>query len=302
MNVYEIITNKFVEAIEAGNNPFWVKPWVGGIAPRNFATGRAYRGINIFWLSLVDQDRVQLYATFNQIKNLGGAVAKGSKARQVTFWKIRYKNADGEYISDKRVKAMTAAERAELDKTFSLRYYNVFNIEDTTGIDVKKYTDKYGATAEVAGADIDTVAEAYMRGTGARFKTGTEAYYSPVLDTVTLPRRDAFKGTAEFYGTAFHEATHWTGHSSRLDRDLSAGVMDKGSYAKEELVAEMGAAFLRARFGFDTPEVTAQSAAYLQGWLTPLKSDTKLIVHAAARSQAAVEYMDELNGIEVKPD
>lgn len=289
MNVYEIITDKFVKAIESGENPFYVKPWTMGIVPRNFASGRRYHGINVLLLAVEDGEKglPMLYCTFRQAKKIGGKIRKGSKSRIVAYWNIFFVDADGEIVEG-------ATEADGYNKRFSLRYYRVFNITDVENIDREKYIKKYADPAnEFEGADRNADADRFIEATGAKISYGgMRAYYSPMGDRIQLPNREDFRSTGHFYSVAFHELTHWTGHEDRLNREL-AGKMARVSYSKEELTAEIGASFLCSDFGFDSKDLWDNSVAYLKGWLKPLKDDPKMIVWASSKAEKAVNYLHE---------
>lgn len=272
MNVYEIVTERIIKQLEAGTVP-WVKPWVGGNRAMNLISKKAYRGINVF---LLDSAKYcsPYWATFNQIRNLGGNVKRGEKASIVVFFKMLDKEKEG------TPKARPVP---------FLRYYSVFNTDQAEGIKIPA-----GAVVSNPFTPIETC-ENIVTGMPDRptIKSDEQrAFYAPILDYVNMPKRDTFRSPEEYYSTLFHELTHSTGHESRLNREGVRDCVPFGStnYSKEELVAEMGAAFLCAVAGIENKTVD-NSAAYLQTWIQRLKGDSKLIVQAATQAQKASDFI-----------
>lgn len=288
-DLYQEITDRIIEELEKGIIP-WQKPWTGvRTGAISHTTGRPYSLLNQFLLHVPGE-----YITFNQCKKEGGKVKKGAKAKMIVFWKVMVKpvlDKDGnqEYNEDgsKKVRGIPV-----------LRYYNVFHITDCEGIDPKWSSEEEETPA--SPAQIDAAAQQtlmdYIKREGIRFEEerSNEAYYSPTFDKIHLPLMEQFDATAEYYSTAFHEATHSTGHKSRLDRfDEGAKIAAFGSvdYSKEELVAEIGAACICNELGLETSSSFKNSAAYIQSWLRALKDDKKMIVGAAARADKAVRLI-----------
>lgn len=272
-DVYQIVTNRIIEALEGGIIP-WRKPWsaVYGL-PRNYATGRAYSGINLFLLHF--SGALPFFMTFKQALAMGGNVRKGAKGHQVVYYNIA-----------KRENKETGKE----EKMPFLKYYTVFSVEDIEGIEFNLPEAKtYDFTpSEVAEGIVEAWAEK-----PAIQHLHQRAYYSPMLDFVNMPKPETFTTSEGYYQTLFHELTHSTGHKSRLDRaDLTAGE-GKGStsYAREELTAEMGASFLSAAAGIATQQTEENAVAYIQNWLERLKNDKTLVVKAASKAQRAAEMI-----------
>lgn len=288
-SVYELIADRIISELEAGIIP-WKKPWSGkrkgGAISHN--TGRPYSLLNQMLLGKPGE-----YITFNQCKEEGGKVRKGAKARFVTFWKVQpveQKDANGETVKD-------ADGNAIVHGLPVLRYYQVFHIDDCEGI-APKWGTADGLPECPAAIDerAETVFVDYIKREGIRFEQSLsdEAYYAPYADKLHLPMREQFDATAEYYSTAFHEATHSTGAASRLNRfERGVGVAAFGSesYSKEELVAEIGAASICHEIGIETPNSFRNSAAYIQSWLRKLKNDKRLIVSAAAQAEKAVNLI-----------
>ncbi len=286
-DIYAEITDKIIAELESGLIP-WEKPWAGiNTGAISHATGRPYSLINQFLLRQPGE-----YITFNQCKQEGGNVKKGAKAKMVVFWKVIPKekaDADGNAVKDSD--GNTVVEGLPV-----LRYFNVFHISDCDGIAPKFPTPEAVQTA-TANERAEAVFADYIARERVRFSSRKqdEAYYSPVSDTIVLPLREQFQRTAEYYSTMFHEATHSTGHPTRLNRlDLHGGAENHfggEEYSKEELVAEIGAATILHEIGIDTAGSFRNSAAYIQSWLRALKNDKRLIVSAAARAEKAARLI-----------
>jgi antirestriction protein ArdC len=275
-SVYELVTNKIIEQLENGTAP-WRKPWKCQM-PVNLVSGKAYRGINPFLLASAGYGS-RYWLTFNQANKLGGFIRKGEKSSIVTFWNIGeekiIRNAD------------TGAERKS--KPILLRYYAVFNVEQTEGI-----ADKLGLGN--AGPRVPSIegCEAIVSGmpNAPAMVQDARAWYRPSTDTVGMPSRSLFHSSEEYYSTLFHELTHSTGHSSRVGREgiEELNTFGSESYSKEELIAEMGAAMLCGVTGI-APATLQNSAAYLKHWIQVLKGDSKLLVSAASQAQKAADFI-----------
>lgn len=286
-DIYEEITEKIITELESGLIP-WEKPWAGiNTGAISHATGRPYSLINQFLLRQPGE-----YITFNQCKKEGGNIKKGAKSKMVVFWKVIPKektDASGNAVKD-------SDGNAVVEGLPVLRYFNVFHISDCEGIAPKFPTPEAVQTA-TANERAEAVFADYIAREHVRFSSRKqdEAYYAPVWDTIVLPLREQFQHTAEYYSTMFHEATHSTGHPTRLNRlDLNVGEENHfggEEYSKEELVAEIGAATILHEIGIDTAGSFRNSAAYIQRWLRALKNDKRLIVSAAARAEKAVRLI-----------
>ena len=274
-DLYEVITQKIIERLEAGVIP-WQKPWrnSGGM-PRNLVTNRPYNGIN-FWLLISLKYQSPFYLTFEQVKSLNGNVRKGEKSTMVVFWKILESEETPGVIK----------------KTPFLRYYNVFNLTQTDGIDPAKIP-----AADSYDHDFNPVeaADQLINNWTDKPKIdwdGDSAYYWPAVDTVCIPDQRTFFKDEQFYSTLYHELIHSTGHSSRLARHEKIKNHNFGSqdYSQEELVAEMGAAYLCGITDMEQ-ETIENSAAYIKSWIRTFKDDPKVLVMAAAQAQKAVDYI-----------
>lgn len=284
-DLHQEITNKIVEALEAGIVP-WQKPWDVRGPPRNLKTGRAYRGANIFLLGLTAKARgftTPYWLTFNQARELGGTVRRGERGTLVIFWRILERPA-----VDATGKPVLDDQGAQLvDARPVLRHYTVFNAAQC---DLPEGTVP-DAPLRVFTPDADAEA-AWNAYDGPELRHGGDmAYYAQSLDRIQMPPREAFHSTEAYYGTLFHEGIHSTGHKDRLNRATltQAGKFGDENYSQEELVAELGSAMLLANVGLEPR--TTHSASYIAGWLKALRNDRRLIVVAAAQAQRAVDFI-----------
>ncbi len=281
MNVYEIVNDRVIKMLEAGTVP-WHKPWAEVGAPRNLVSKKPYRGINVFLLSATKYVQ-PWWLSYKQATDLGGYVRKGEESSIVVFWKV-----DAIEDPDKQEGEISSADKSRM----VLRYYRVFNVEQC---DLpEKVLAKLPAIETREHEPIDeaqVIYDSYPE-RPAITREGGKAYYSPASDTVNLPAHALFESAEEFYSTAFHEFTHSTGHPKRLARDSFKEPSHFGSAicSREELVAEMGSAYLCAEAGISTAVIENQ-AAYIQGWLLKLRSDSRLVVIAAAQAQKAADHI-----------
>lgn len=270
--VYENVTRSIIAELEQGAAP-WMKPWKGGgrlgIMPANAITGHHYRGINvpILWHA-ADTHGFPSHAwlTFKQALDKGAHVRKGEKGTQIVFTKqLTVKQDDAE--DEERQISM-------------LRAFTVFNVVQVEGLGVP---DTAPAQPLPAGA-----VDAFAVATGADIRHGGDkACFVPSLDFIVLPDPDSFESVEHYRATKLHELVHWSGHGTRLNRDLKNRFGTK-AYAAEELVAELGAAFLCAHLGV---EGQLRHAGYIDSWLSLLKEDDRAIFTAASKASAAADYL-----------
>jgi antirestriction protein ArdC len=288
-DIYQAVTDRILEALDKGTVP-WRHPIIksGGGWPKNFDSGRAYRGVNVFLLAMTAWAKgygSSYWLTYKQAEANGGNIKKGEKASMVVFWK-QWETEDKETGTKKRLPV--------------LRYFNVFNVEQCDGL---KQPDAPPAP-EVPFVPIDEctrIISEYANSPTIEHG-GNSAYYQPAQDRVQLPTPDRFLSREFYYATAFHELAHSTGHKSRLDRGFDTNPAPFGSpdYSKEELVAEMGSAFLCASAGISPPTID-QAAAYIDGWWKKLKDDKKLVIAAAGAGQRAADWILGTRGHQVEP-
>ncbi len=273
-DVYEMVTKLMIERLEAGVIP-WKMPWkTAGGMPQNLVSKKRYRGFNFFFLLSFNFEQ-PYFLSFKQAQDIGGHVKKGAKAIPVVFWKMR------EHIN----------QQGESEKIPMLRYYKVFHISDVEGIDVSKLPQLQSHDHDFTPVQVcENLIEAWKD--KPVIQTGKNlACYSPFEDIVQVPDPRTFFEDTEFYSVLFHELVHSTGHSKRLKRDLS-GFFGNNSYSQEELIAEMGAAYLCGICGIQTTTID-NSAAYIKGWLSKLKSDNKFLIMACSKAQHAVDYITQ---------
>ncbi len=277
---YAEVSQRIVSELEQGAAP-WVKPWSatpGQNVPQNAVTNRPYSGCNVvlLWLARSRGWATPRFLTFKQAIEAGGNVRKGEHGTKVFFVKqLQIKDSTSE-DSGTRLVPM-------------LREYTVFNVDQCDNLPDRI---RAGKPMRVRNPDTrDKLADDFLRATGANIREGHgEAYYVPGHDYISMPAFEAFKGADYFYNVAFHELTHWTGHRSRLDRDLRKRF-DVRAYAVEELVAELGAAFLSAEFGFDGD---VRNAGYIANWIDLLKSDKRAFFTACSKASQAADYLRRL--------
>lgn len=284
--VYNYVSEKIVGMLDAGTIP-WRKPWTG-LMPQNYISKKEYRGINLFLLAHAPFKDPR-FLTFKQVQGLGGKVKKGEKAWMVIFWKRFSKEETDKNTGETKKRSWGM-----------LRYYNVFNVEQTEGWTPRPLTEEALKPNEKIAKCEEIVANLpevpVMEGSQI-------AAYSPSRDTVMMPDIRQFESSEGYYCTLFHELTHWTGNEKRLGRFTKndGGMFGSQSYSKEELVAEFGAAFLCAVAGTEQP-ILENAAAYIQGWKKRIKEDPKLLVQAAGKATAAANWLQKITYGEVTKD
>jgi antirestriction protein ArdC len=283
MNTYEIVTERIINLLERGVIP-WRRPWAATGLPRNLVSKKTYRGVNSFLLAATKYVS-PYWLTLKQANQLGGSVRKGEHGEIVIFWKV-----EGVDEADRDAAHIEGNEIAR--RRLLLRFYRVWNLEQCAL--PQAVLDKL-PTIETHQHDAIEAAEKIIAGMpnrpAIRYE-GSKAYYNSATDQITLPPRELFATAEDFYATLNHECLHAAGHPSRLNRESIADAAPFGSpvYATEELIAEMGAAFLCAEAGI-SPIVLENQAAYVQGWLGKLRDDKRLVVIAAAQAQRAADYI-----------
>jgi antirestriction protein ArdC len=277
VSLHDTVTNQIIRELEQGRIP-WVQPWApSGTTPlglpQNESTGRTYSGINILllWAAALEQGRPsQRWLTYRQALTLGGAVRKGEKGAMVVY-------ADSFIPKAEQAKAATSGEEAR--SIGFLKRFTVFHVDQCDGLSPELEVATSPGRVEVIPA-----AEAVIAATGADIRIGGDmAFYVPSLDYIQVPPQEAYFEPINWYRTKLHELIHWTGHPARLDRDFS-GRRGGEAYAREELVAELGSAFMCAELGI-TP--TVRHADYIGAWLAVMKSDNRAIFQAASLASRA---------------
>lgn len=281
--IYQQITDRIISKLEQGVIP-WQKPWhSSGLAPRNIK-GRPYRGINPLLLDC-ENYKSPFWLTFNQAKDLGGNIKKGEKSTMIVFWKMMHKTSTEEVDGEIKI---------DHKKFPYLRYYRVFNLEQTENIPLDKIPT-VETTPEIDFSPIEK-AEQIIAAWDDKPQIkhgGSRAFYRPMFDQVNMPEPKHFISKEHYYSVLFHEYVHATGHETRTARHKSLPNHSFGSrdYSIEELVAEMGAAFLCGITGVENDATAEMNAAYVQSWIGALKNDNRLLLKAASLAQKACDYI-----------
>jgi antirestriction protein ArdC len=283
-DVYSRVTTRIIESLEQGVRP-WMKPWSAGYTDGRITrplrhNGTPYQGINVLllWGDAIDKGfKSSTWMTYKQAQELCAQVRKGEMGSLVV-----YAN------SYTKLETTEQGEEAEREIPF-LKGYTVFNVEQIEGLPAQYVQAPCPAPQPV---ELNETAETFFRNTGATFRHGgNRAFYVPSADFIQLPPPEAFKDATSYTATKAHELVHWTGNAKRCAREFGKRFGDK-AYAFEELVAELGAAFLCADLNL-TPEVREDHAAYLATWLKVLKEDKRAIFSAASHAQRAANFLSE---------
>ncbi len=284
-DIYQRVTDQIVASLETGIRPWLQKPWSGEHAAGRITrplrgNGVPYQGINILMLWGAAMEKgysAPIWLTFKQALALGGAVRKGERGSLVVFASSFTRTEADE----------STGEESERDIPF-LKGYTVFNVEQIDGLPAH-----FLAPAAPRLDPIQRIerAERFFAATGATVRHGgNQAFYTPVLDYVQMPHFEAFRDAESYYAVLAHELTHWTRHPSRLAREFGQKRFKDAGYAMEEVVAELGAAFLSADLDL-TPEPRPDHAAYIAQYLTVLKNDRRAVFTAASYAQRAADFL-----------
>jgi antirestriction protein ArdC len=274
--IYSEVSNKIIAAMEKGNIP-WLKPWAAHgskacniLMPHNALTGKQYNGINLMLLWSENGDYpTQQYVTYKQAQELGGNVRRGESGCMIVYWNFYDKKNE---------------KTGEMEQIPFLKSFTVFNVAQCENLNSDKFAAiQTGEQVNLSGA----LALAHANGAKV-LHGGNTAAFAPSKDVIMMPNVDQFKNENAYNAVLAHELTHWTGHKSRLDRDMS-GRFGNAAYAFEELIAEMGAAFVCANLGYELN--TLQHASYLQSWIKVLKEDNKAIFTACTKAKLACEFL-----------
>lgn len=280
-SLYAEVTDRIVAELKAGRFP-WVQPWSKAAAapglPRNAVSGRCYSGINVLllWGAVIERGFAsQGWLTFRQMLDAGGCVRKGEHGVTVVY---------ADRFTPEQEKERAKGEGDDPKSIPFLKRFTVFNVAQCDGLPERLTTQ----APPLPEREAVPVAEALIAATGADFRIGgAKAFYSPGGDYVQVPPQPAFHHQIDYYRTALHELGHWTGHASRLGRDLSH-PFGSPEYAREELCAELASAFLCAALGI-VP--TVRHADYLGAWLDVLRADNRAIFRAASQASKAADYL-----------
>lgn len=276
---YQLITDRLIERMEAGVNP-WRQTWAAGTSsrPRNPITGTQYSGVNRLMTSCAGYSN-PLWVTFKQAKEAGGSVRKGETGTPVVYWA--------------RTEGKTDEATGETSGGWAfIKHYYVFNVDQCEGLSFPN-EEPTAPRPEFQPIEAAERIAARYAGSPPVKHGGNRACYFPQADFVAMPERETFDSAGAYYATLFHELAHSTGHRSRLNRDSLTGFAQFGdhSYSKEELVAELTASFLLGESGLAAPELIDNSAAYLASWIKVLKGDSKLALQAASAAEKAANHI-----------
>ncbi len=293
----EIITNRFINALHAGAPP-WIRPWNRdcpvNTRPSNVVTGRKYSGVNItiLWSAAASKGYLSdRWLTFSQAKKIGAKVRQGQQSTTAIFFRtlqIPQKNQDGLPEFDENGLAVTQTIKL-------MKGFNLFNVEQCTDIP-PKYLEENDASNESLPWLLHQDAENFVVNTKATIRhQGTSALYIPEGDYILMPPRSAFSATEGYYSTIMHELVHWSGHKTRLNRVGISKDVQEGSYkyAYEELIAEIGSAYLCAELGI---QGEMRHEGYVLAWIRILENDPNSIFRASAEAWQATCYLMELAG------
>ena len=276
-SIYKEVTDSIIQQLENGATP-WIKPWkVDNTADKNFITQAPYRGVNRLMLglsSMINGYTTPVWATFKQWNDLGCRVRLHEKGTKI----VKY----GTYQK-------TGVDKQKKEIEFTSAYLTAFAVFNASQVDGVTIT---APSAENKPFNAIIEAEQRIAKTGAIITHGGDsAFYAPSVDKINLPNKSAFDNESSYYATAFHELTHWTGAKHRLDRTFGKRFADS-QYAFEELVAEMGAAFLCQDYRI---QGELRHAGYIGNWLKVLKDDSKAIFKASALAQKAADHINGLD-------
>ena len=276
-DIYQVITERFIEQLKKGTVP-WQQPWTSSV--QNIVSRKPYRGINAFQLGFTEYTS-PFWLTFKQALDLGGHIRKGEKSLPVIYYKLLDKqDASGNMV----VRGDGQPERIPL-----VRWANIFNLDQTEGIETPTI-----ATTRSAGEPLEKAAAIVEKAKLCPiFHAGFAAFYSPKDDLIRLPAPRTFRSQESYYATLFHEMTHATGHVSRLNREGITQPVKFGSerYSKEELIAELGAAFLSNEAGILSQVQFENSSGYLNTWIEKLQNDPRMLVSAASQAQRSADLV-----------
>lgn len=280
---FALVTANLVQLLEQGTLP-WRQPWHSKDAPRNLITGHVYRGINPMLCQidcLINRWERPLFVSFAQAREQGWTIRKGAKSTWIKWGGSGTKTTEREDGSTAKQVYSTA------------KWHNVFHVSwiDDAKSSERKVSDFLVPQAQTLLTDsqkVEAIEHFIDRQQATVNFGGNKAFYLPVVDAMQMPHRDTFETLEHFYATHIHELGHWTGHESRLGRDL-AGEFESVAYAREELVAELSSAFVCNELSINVQ--LEHHASYLQHWLTLLRGDDQAFFKAASQAQKAADWL-----------
>jgi len=262
----------------------WHKPWTSKGRPINYITKKPYRGMNHFWLS-VQEFSTNEWATYKQWSEKDYQVKKGSKATKVVFCEVKEKKA--EWLKDKELEQYQIT--GKLPKYFLWKNFSVFNGDQIEGFVSENKNTKHAL--ELDERKVKDI-EFFIANTQAVINKGQDfAFYSPITDHIGVPNLEQFDTDSDYYSTLLHELTHWTGHKDRCNRDQT-GRYGTEDYAKEELVAEVGSAFLCQLLQIEKT-VRNDHAKYLNSWIELIQDESRAMITAFSQAQKAIDFLEQ---------
>ncbi len=304
--IYERITNTIIELLEEHKASDYSQSWYslsGEVFARNIVNKHVYNGINQLLLSFIRRKRqypCNRWLTFKQMEKYNARIIKGSKAAMVVYTSVIYiDEKTGRNIThtvEQLLQHGQSIEHLNLRKIGYLKSYNVFNVACVEGLPEEFY--RMDELEQLSEIERDERAESMIREIGAEivFDAQNEAYYKPSEDKIYMPLPKQFVSKEAFLSVMYHEASHWTGATHRLNRPILNKFGTK-EYAFEELIAELSSAFMLAYLGYES-RIT-DNAAYIENWLSVMKNDTKFVIQAASQAQAASDYILQLANVEI---
>lgn len=277
MDVYAMVTDRIIAELKNGVIP-WKKPWKGVRGAVKHLNGQSYSLLNQFLLGGSGE-----WLSYAQAVKEGGCVRKGEKGRVVVFWTWLEKKLD----------EVDAEGNQKVQRIPYLKYNTVFEVSQCDGIKAKHKDAEFKSDLK-ADEKAEEVYENYTKKYSIiTHKNGSQAFYRPSDDSITVPAIEKFMNLAEYYSTLFHEAVHSTGHPTRLAREgvVKSTFFGTEDYSKEELVAEIGASMLNNIIGLETTSSVNNNVAYIQSWLKALENDKRLIVSASSKAEKAVKFI-----------
>ena len=303
--IYERITGIIIEMLENHKNNNYSESWInlsgGSTFAKNAVSNHVYSGINQLLLSYLKRKynyTHNSWMTFKQLSELGGRIQKGSKASMVVFKSVLYIDKKTEKNITPIIEGLIAkgqsTDHIDFKKVGYLKNYTVFSVSQIDGLPEQFY--KLADLEQMTGFERDEYAEHIIDSTGANicYAPQNEAFYKIDEDKIYMPDRRQFDSTEKFLNVIWHEMTHWSGHTSRLNRPIANKFLSK-EYAMEELIGEIGSAFLCAYLGYEN-RIT-NNVAYIDSWLSVLKNDKQFVVQASSQAQKAADYILEFSHV-----
>jgi len=300
-SAYDEITARILAELEKGKVP-WSRPWVGDGWPRNL-DGKRYRGINVLLLAISDYTSPH-WGTYKAINDHSGRVRRGERGTRIFVWRPETDEETRRRIEREAKRGAGNDEPRPLrpildsDTHWIVSSHMLFNAAQCDGLQQLDVAPPPRTITPIAAADMLI---AGMPDCPPIREAGERAFWRPATDTITTPPRKSFRSDASYYSTVFHELTHATASPKRVGRKVEDYSFNLHARTEEELIAEMGASFLRAEAGIDSPDDDSNSVAYIADWMGQIKADKTLVVRAAKAAQKAADYILGAHAVEMTP-